>query len=115
MDFQYFSLIFMKTSSVKTILDIPHLANCGTPYPTCEYKTNNVQSLAAHSKELHEKNLCKICNTITVGSAHRKDNDKTVHGTDTTHPTIIPRIQPIIKETIAQKKEWVQPPKNFHI
>ena len=43
------------------------ILNCKDP--TCEYKTNNAPSLAVHNKELHTKNLFKISNTITVGSA----------------------------------------------
>ena len=72
--------------------------------PTCEYKTNNEQSLALHNKELHEKNLCRICNTITVGSPHRKDHEKTFLGPDTTHPTIIQGTQPTLKKKTSSKE-----------
>ena len=66
-----------------------------------------------HNKELHERNLCKKCETIRVGSAHKEDHEKTVHGIDNTNPTIRPGTQPTIKETKAQKKGWIQPKKSL--
>ena len=47
---------------------------------TCEYKTNTIQALKDHKKEMHERNVCKDCNTITVGSAHKANHEKTTHG-----------------------------------
>ena len=60
--------------------------------PTCEYGTNNATSLSLHNKELHEKDLCKICNT---------------------HPTIRQGTQPTITGTKTPKKGWIQPKKTF--
>ena len=76
--------------------------------PTCEYKTNFIQALKDHNKEMHERNVCKECNTITVGSAHKTNHEKTTHGKDreTAHS------QSQTEAPAMNKKGWVQPKKN---
>ena len=58
---------------------------------------------------MHERNVCKECNTITVGSAHKTNHEKTTHGknreTENSHPQT--------EATAVSKKEWVQPKKNL--
>ena len=65
-------------------------------------------SLKDHKKELHEWNVCKDCNIITVGTAHKANHEKTVHGNEIVMPHLY-----VPKETPAQKKGWVQPKKTF--
>ena len=50
----------------------------------CESKTNKTKCLVVHSKEIHERKVCKYCNALTIGFPHREDHEKTVHGTDIT-------------------------------
>ena len=68
----------------------------------CEYKTNNTQSLVDHNREVRERNVCKDCNTITVGTAQKKNKNG----------KLVPhRHAP--KKTPAQKNRWVQPKQIF--
>ena len=48
--------------------------------PTCDFKTKFIQELKDHTKEMHERNVCKECNTITVGAAHKTNHEKITHG-----------------------------------
>ena len=57
---------------------------------------------------MHEQNVCKDCNTITVGSAHKATHEKTTHG----NVTYIPQLH-TSKEAPALQKGWVQPNKTF--
>ena len=86
------------------------ILNLDCTEPACEYKTENTQSLQDHKKELHERNVCKDCNTITVGSPHKATHEKTTHG----NATDIPHLH-ASKEAPAQKKGWVQPKKLLSI
>ena len=61
-------------------LDIHPILNLVCKEPTCEYKTNFIQALKDHKKEMHERNVCKDCNTITVSSAQKANHEKTTHG-----------------------------------
>ena len=84
------------------------ILNLACTEPACEYKTDNTQSLLDHKKEVNERNVCKDCNTITVGTAHKATHEKTVHENE----IVIPHLH-ASKETPAQKKGWVQPKKTF--
>ena len=67
---------------------------------TCNFKTNLEQELKDHIKDMHERNACKDCNTITIGTAHKKHHENAIHGIETQPPVI-------------NKKPWVQPKKTF--
>ena len=77
--------------------------------PTCDFKTKFIQELKDHAKDMHERNVCKDCNTITVGTAHKTNHEKITHGiegeSEHTHP--------ITKPPVISKKGWVQPKKHF--
>ena len=45
----------------------------------CDFKTKLIQELKNHTKEMHERNVCKECNTITVGAAHKTNHEKITH------------------------------------
>ena len=66
----------------------------------CDFKTKLAQELKDHIKDMHERNVCKECNTITVGTAHKQNHENAVHGTET---------QP----HATNKKPWIQPKKTF--
>ena len=50
---------------------------------SCDFKTKLAQELKDHIKDMHERNVCKECNTITVGTAHKQNHENAVHGTET--------------------------------
>ena len=66
--------------------------------PTCNFKTKLEQEMKDHTKELHERSICKFCRTITVGTAHKQHHENTIHGKEI-HPPV--------------NKPWVQPKKNL--
>ena len=76
--------------------------------PAFEYKKDNTQSLQDHKKKLHERNVCKDCNTITVGTAQKATHEKTVHGNE----IVIPHLH-VSKETPAPKKRLGTTKKTF--
>ena len=39
-------------------------------------ETRFVQELKDHAKDMHERNVCKDCNTITVGTTHKTNHEK---------------------------------------
>ena len=102
-----------KFTSMKKVNDhssIEHpILNLACKELACEYKTNNAQSLQDHKKELHERNICKNCNTITIGTAHKENHEKIVHENE----IVMPHLH-VSKETPAQRKGWVQPKNNFY-
>ena len=63
---------------------------------TCNFNTKIEQELKDHTKELHERNICKFCSTITVGTAHKQHHENTIHGKETNPP-------------VKNNKPWVQP------
>ena len=90
MGFTY-GICAIEFSSVKKLNDhasIVHpILNLVCNDTMCEYKTKNTQAQKDDKKEVHERNVCKDCNTITVGSAHKANHEKTAHGNeaDITH------------------------------
>ena len=70
---------------------------------------NFIQALKDYKKEMHERNVCKDCNTITVGSANKTNHEKTTHGKD--RETAHSQFQ--TEAPALNKKGWVQPPKNL--
>ena len=64
--------------------------------PTCTFKTKFEKELQDHTKEKHERSICKLCGTITIGTAHKLHHENTIHG----------------KEFNPPVKPWVQPKKN---
>ena len=76
---------------------------------TCDLKTNFIQALKDHTKEMHERNICKECSTITVGTGHKKKHEKTTHGKERE-----PEHSHLQTEApVTSKKGWVQPKKTF--
>ena len=73
--------------------------------PMCDFKTKFIQELKDHTKDMHKRNVCKDCNTITVGTAHKTNHEKITHGiggeSEHTHP--------ITQPPVINKKGWVQP------
>ena len=67
---------------------------------TCDFKTKSEQELKDHAKDMHERNVCKDCNTITVGTAHKKNHENAIHGTEAQPPVI-------------NTKKWLRPKKTF--
>ena len=65
--------------------------------PTCTFKTKFEKELQDHTKEKHERNICKVCATITIGNAHKLHHENSIHG----------------KEFSAPAKPWVQPKKTY--
>ena len=82
----------------------------------CEYKTNFIQALKDHNKEMHERNVCKECNTIVVGSAHNTNHEKTNHGKDreTAHSQSQTEA-PVLKNREGYKKKYQQESKKITI
>ena len=56
--------------------------------------------MTAHTKDLHEKSLCKLCGTMLVGAAHKQHHENTIHGKETQPP-------------VKTNKPWVQPKKTY--
>ena len=75
--------------------------------PTCDFKTKFIQELKDHTKEMHERNLCKECNTITVGAAHKTNHEKITHEKEREGE----HSHPLTKPPAVSKKGWVQPKK----
>ena len=69
--------------------------------PTCTFKTKLEQELQDHTKEKHERSICKLCATITIGTAHKLHHENTIHGKEINPP-------------VKNNKPWVQLKKNLN-
>ena len=47
-----------------------------------------MQELKDHTKDMHKRNVCKDCNTITVRTADKKNHENAIHGTEAQPPVI---------------------------
>ena len=63
----------------------------------CTFKTKLVKDLQDHTKEKHEKNVCNVCGTITIGTTHKLHHENSIHE----------------KQLNAPAKPWVQPKKTY--
>ena len=71
----------------------------------CDFKTKLIQELKNHTK-MHERN---VCNTITVGTAHKTNHEEITHEKEGEGE----HSHPVTKPPAISKKGWVQPKKHF--
>ena len=59
---------------------------------------------------MHDRNLCKECNIITVGSNHKTNHEKTTYGKN----RVTKLSHPQTEAPALNKKRWVQPKQNVN-